>query len=324
MDLRLVVSQMAVLFLLIATGYISGKIKMLTPEGVKTLSKIVINISTPSTILYSVLSDAGGITGERTTYFIIMALLAFALFFLIAVPAARALGRGEGSGARGQESGVDSAGIRHNSNSGLYTSMIVFGNVGFMGYPVANAIFGAESMFYVALFNIIFLIICFSIGIIMISGKGGNINFKVFLNASLAASLISFIIVFTGFQAPSIITNTVSLASGINTPCAMLVIGATLAQVPIKDVFAKWRLYPVALLKIIVIPIVTWLVFKQFMTDELLFGILVILSGMPIAAAVAMIAVEYGGDERIVSAGVFLTTLLSVVTIPLMVYVLLT
>ena len=304
MDMRIIINQMAVLFILIAAGYVSGMIKMLNPDGVKTLSKVVINISTPCTILYSVLGDTDNITGSRTIIFVLLTLIAIALFFFIAIPLARAL-----------------SSKNSNSDSGLYASMIAFGNVGFMGYPVTRAIFGAVSMFYVALFNIIFNIIAFSVGIILVSGKGVKVNLRVLLNGTLVASLVSFLIVFTHIRAPSIIVDAISLASGVNTPCAMLVIGATLSQVPVKDVFNKWQLYPVTVLKMIVIHVVTWLVFKQFVKDELLFGILVVLSGMPIAASVAMIAVEYGGDERLASSGIFLTTLLSGVTIPLIVYV---
>ena len=154
----------------------------------------------------------------------------------------------------------------------------------------------------------------------LISGKGGKIDYKLLLNTSLFSAIISLIIVFTDFRAPFIIKETIRLTSGINTPCAMLVIGATLSQVSVKEVFAKWRLYPMMLIKMIIVPVVTWLIFKQFVSDDLLLGVLVVLSGMPIAAAVAMIAIEYGGDDRLASGGVFLTTLLSGITIPLIVY----
>ena len=316
MDMQVILSQMAVLFILIALGYIVGKIKMLTPDGVKTLSKIVLNISTPSMILHSVLNDTDSITGSNTAYFMLMVLLLYILFFLIGIPAGRVLGR-----QRPDAQCVPGSEQSGTSNSGLYSFMIVFGNVGFMGFPVAYAIFGAESMFYVALVNVIFNILAYSVGIVMISEKGGNVNFRVLLNATFIASLISFTIVFTGFRAPFIITDTVRIASGLNTPCAMLVIGATLAQIPVKDVFTKWQLYPVAFLKMVVMPVVTWFVFKQIVTDELMLGVLVVLSGMPIAAAIAMISVEYGGDERTASSGVFLTTLLTAATIPLVVYI---
>jgi len=331
---------MAELFILIAIGYIAAKIKMLTPDGVKTLSKVVLNISTPSTILYSVLSDTSGISGSKTMYFTLLAVCAHALFFLVAIPTSRALSAGERrtqlrkpaspidisapSAPTAQQSTTDSEGAptTRTSNRGLYASMIVFGNVGFMGYPVVNAIFGPESAFYAALFIVVFNLLIYSIGIIMISGNGGKVRLKVLFNATFIASVISFIIVFTNFRAPAVITETARLAGGINTPCAMLVIGATLAQISVKDVLAKLQLYPITILKMMVLPILSWLIFKQFVSDSLMLGLLVVLSGMPIAAAVAMISIEYGGDERIASGGVFMTTLLSAVTIPLIVYLL--
>ena len=330
--MQVIISQMAVLFILIAAGYISGKIKMLTPEGVRTLSKVVINISTPCTIMNSVLGNTGSITGGKTAAFVLVVLIAYTLFSIIALPAAHILGkkpsergrRGPGGKElrdRGISARSPDTGDSENHSRGLYGAMIIFGNVGFMGFPITYAIFGDDSVFYVAIFNIIFNMLIYTAGIIMISGKGRNVNPKVLLNAILVSSIISFIIVFTGIKAPPVITETIRLTSNVNTPCAMLVIGATLAQISPKEVITKWRLYPVTLLKTIVVPFITWILFKQFITDPMLLGILVVLSGMPVAAAVAMIPIEYGGDASTASSAVFLSTVLSAVTIPLIVYV---
>ena len=328
--MQLIISRLASLFILIAVGYFAGKIKMLTSDGVKTLSKIVLNVSTPCLVLGSVLGDTGSIMGSGTGYFLLLTLLAYVLFFIIAIPSARLLG------LRNSEFGIRNAELDslmqdstqkselHNKsgalNSGLYTALIVFGNVGFMGFPVAGAIFGSESLFYVALFNILFQLIVFSAGIIMISGKGAKLDFKVLLNPAFFCSIVAITVIFTGFQTPSLIAETISLVGGINTPCAMFIIGATLAQTPLKGIFVKWRLYPMAVLKLVAIPVVTWLIFSQFVTDEWLLGILVLLSSMPTAASVSMIAIEYGGDRHMASGGVFISTLLSGVTITLVVY----
>jgi len=104
----------------------------------------------------------------------------------------------------------------------------------------------------------------------------------------------------------------------------MLIVGITLAQVPVRHVFSEWRLYPLAFVKLLVVPFVVWLIFRQFIADELMLGVLVVLSAMPTAANVAMLAIEYKGNSRIASSGVFLTTLLSGATVPLVVYFLLT
>jgi predicted permease len=104
----------------------------------------------------------------------------------------------------------------------------------------------------------------------------------------------------------------------------MLIIGSTLASIPFKKVFTQWRLYPVTVIKLLIVPVVTWLVLRLFIHDALMLGILVVLSGMPTATSATMISMEYGGNERLASTGVFITTLFSLASIPALVFVLLT
>ena len=304
MDMQVILSQMAVLFILLAVGFVGGKVKLLSVETGRFLSKIVINITAPCTILNSVLSGDVNITAGETVIFLLLSFLAYLIFILISVPSARALG-GE------------------KSNRGLYSYMAAFGNTAFMGFPVVIAIFGNASAFYVALFNIPFILLTFSLGIFLISGKGNKFNPKVLINPSIIAALAATLIAITGFRAPTVVTESVRHLGSMTTPGSMLVIGSTLAHVALKDVFSQWRLYPVTLLKLIVMPVVTWLIFKQFISSELLLGILVVLSAMPTAAMAAMVSIEYGGNERLASGGVSMTTLISGATIPLIVYLLL-
>jgi len=306
--MQVVISQMAVLFVLLAVGFVIGKAKMLTLDGSRVLSKIVLNIATPCIILSSVLSGETGITAGETAYFLLMALLAYLIYLLISITASRVLGGDK-------------------KKHGLYSYMSSFGNVAFMGFPVIIAIYGdiygMSSAYYVALFNIPFMVLSFSLGIVLVSGKGGKFDFKLLINPSLIAALLAIPIAITGFKAPSIITEAVRITGGMTTPGAMLVIGSTLSRVSLKGIFSEWRLFPIALLKLAVMPIIVWLLLGQIVTDELMLGVLVILSGMPTAAMAAMYAIEYGGDERVASSGIFLTTLLSCVSIPLIVYFLL-
>ena len=305
MDMLVIISQMAVLFILLAVGYVSGKVNVLTQDGSKSLSKVVLYITTPGLILSSVAGGEIHVTGGETTYFVLMSFLAFLIYFLIAIPLAHALGGDK-------------------KNHGLFSYMASFSNAAFMGFPVTIAIFGTESAFFVALFNIPFFILNFSAGIIMVSGRGREFDPKLLVNPSLIAALIAIPIAISGFRAPYVVAETFRIAGSVTTPGAMLVIGSTLARVPIRDVFSKWRLFPVATMKLAVMPLAIWLILRNVVTNELMLGILVVLSGMPTAASAAMLAIEYNGDERIASSGIFLSTLLSGMTIPLIVYFLLT
>jgi len=216
-----------------------------------------------------------------------------------------------------------------------------------MGFPVVISIFGVSSAYYVSLFNIPFNALVFSLGIFLISGKkeanessfseehagftdGGvglaekrvsaSFNPKLLLNPTLIVAVLAIPLALSGIRPPFVFTEAIRITGSITTPGAMLVIGSTLAFIPMKSVFAEWRIIPVTLLKLIIIPIVTWFILRQIITNELLLGVLVVISGMPTAAMASMLAIEYGGNEQTASAGVFLTTLLCGVTVPLIVY----
>jgi len=304
MDMRVIIGQLAVLFIIIIIGYFACKVKALAPETGKTLTKVVFNITLPCTILSTVAGGNLAVTGGETALFMLFSLLAFLLFFVFAIPTSRTLGGDK-------------------ADRGLLSTMVVLGNVTFMGLPVSNAIFGPESAFYVALFNIPFWVLNFSVAPIMISRKGGKFDPKLLLNPSLAAALLVIPLAIAGFRAPIVVADALRLTGSVTTPAAMLIVGIRLAQMPISDVFSEWRLYPLAFVKLIAVPLAAWLLFRRLITDELMLGVLVVLSAMPTAANVAMLAIEYKGNSRIASSGIFLTTLLSGVTVPLIVYFLL-
>ena len=296
---------MAVLFLVLAVGYAANKLKIMTGESNKLLTKLVINIAMPCTILNSVISGDVGITGGQALFFVLMIILTFIIAFLLVIPIPRLLNTPK-------------------EDTGIYQFMVVFGNVGFMGFPVVQSIFGTASIFYVALFNIPFTILSFSLGIIMVAGRGEKINPKLFINPALIGAAVAIFIFATKITVPSILSSTTEIIGQLTTPAAMLIIGSTLASIPIKEVFSQWRLYPISLLKLFIVPVITWLVLRLFITDELMLGVLVVLSAMPTATNATMLSMEYGGNEKLASKGVFITTLLSVATIPLLVYLLLT
>ena len=157
----------------------------------------------------------------------------------------------------------------------------------------------------------------------MISGKGRGIDLKDFLTPSLVTALLVIPLATIDFKAPFVVAEAIRLSGSITTPATMIILGVTLAQVPVKDVFTEWRLYPMMILKMVLVPVIAWLVFRQIVTDSFILSILVVLSAMPTAIIVAMLAIEYDNDERLASKGIFLTTLLSCATIPLVVNILL-
>jgi len=302
-----IINRMAVLFIIMAIGFIVGKAKLLTPEGNKSLTRVILFVALPCTILNSVFENESNITANDTIYFLLMTLLTFAIAFAVSIPIVRLLGGDK-------------------THRGLMTFMSVFSNSGFMGFPVVIAIFGVSSAYYIALFNIPFNLIIFTIGVYLIaSGHSSSegkkkFNPKLLLNPTLIVASLAIPLALVGFRPPMVVAEAVRITGSMTTPGGMLIIGATLANVPFKTVFSEWRIIPVTLLKLIIVPIVTWFILRQIITNDLMLGVLVVISGMPSAAMASMFAIEYGGNEKTASAGVFLTTLLCGITVPLIVY----
>ena len=297
------IQQMGVLFILIAVGFIANKCKIMSSDANRWITKLVINIAMPCTILNSVVNGTVEATGMTAAIFFLLCIAAMAIGFAVSYFVPNLLR-------------IPSA------DRGLYRFMMGFANVGFMGYPVCEAIFGQESSFYVALFNILFSVLSFSLGISMIAGKKGKFNIWLIINPSFVGAIITLIIFMTGLKLPAVLCDSIDALGKVTTPAAMLIIGSTLAMIPIKKVVTDWRIYPVTFIKLFVIPIITFLILRIFLKDPLQLGILTILSAMPTATTATMLSMEYGGNEAAASKVVFITTLLSIVTIPLLAFIL--
>jgi predicted permease len=296
---------MVVLFIILAAGYAANKLGIITADSNKLLSKLVVNITMPCSILGSVLGGQVSATGLDAAYFMLFTLAAFLLASIIAIPLPRLLRATKGDG-------------------GLYRFMVVFGNVGFMGFPVIQSIFGSGAAFYVTLFNIPFGILCYSTGLMMLAGSGGKLKLKLLLNPMMVVSLITVLVFYTNLPVPGIIADAVELTGRMTTPSAMLIIGSTLAGIPLRDVFSDFRVYIVTFVRLIIVPVLTFFLLHLFVTDALMLGVLTALSAMPSATNTTMLCMEYGGNEQFAAKGVFLTTLFSVVTIPLLLSLLFT
>ena len=308
MDIAVVINQMIVLFVMLALGYTAGKTKILTRDGGMVLSRVIVTFAQPCLILYSVIGGSIVISGSDVVFYMLVVLVVYAVALAVSIPASRLLYMGKNA---------------PKADRNIYCYMCIFANVAFMGFPVCYAIFGPESAFYVALFSVVFNLLNFSLGVYLISGKRDRFSIKPFINPPLIAALISIPIAILGLSVPRVFVDITRLAGNMTVPGIMLVVGSTLAHVSLKNLLMEWRLYPLALLRLIVIPVLTWLVLRQFVTDDLIFGVLVVVSATPVAMAATVLAFRYGGNERLVSTGTLITTVLSVITIPLIVFLLL-
>ena len=294
------VAQILSLFIIMVIGYIMNKRGVIDEVANARFTRLIINISLPAQIVKAFVSNQGIVSnGEVLSVFGI----SFVMYFVYAV-----------------------IGILFliltrvkDTQRGTYLFMMMFGNVGFMGFPVVEAMMGEEAMIYAVIFNVVFNLLVYSVGILMIGQKEGGPTFawKKLFNMPLMSAVVSIVLYFANIRLPETLMRSLNFMGNITTPVAMLILGSVIANMRFKELFSEWRIYLFTVVKLIVIPFVAILLIGKLpIRSELIKGCLIVLSAMPVATNSTMLAIEYGGDVSLTSKGVFFTTLLCMITIP--------
>ena len=281
----LLLQQMIIMFLLMSVGFAGSKIGMITEETSKRLSAIVVNIANPAMILVSGISDERmegkellSLTAVILAIYAVLLLLAYLLPVLLHV---------------------------EKKSRGVYQAMTVFSNIGFMGYPMIAAIYGSGAVLYGALYGIPFNILIYTFGVSALRKKEEGaekkkISLKEVLNIGVVTSIISLIL----------------YLGQIRVPLSMMVIGASMTSISLKELFTDGKLLLFSLIKLLLVPILGMLLIRQAVANEVICGVFMIMLATPVGSMTAMLAQEYDGDYETASRGVTLTTLLSVITMP--------
>ncbi len=301
MNLSQVINQMIILLLILILGYISYKMHIIDDEMQGKLTNLILSVTTPCLILGSVSSES---TYSKSTIFYVLG-IALALYCILPIMA-----------------WFLNKILRVNKeDEGLYMFMTVFSNIGFMGYPVIRTIFGDEAVFLCSLFNMIFSIFVYSLGVYLITlGKKETVKFnpKQMISPAMISSLLALVLFLTENQLPGVLLETCQTVGDVTTPLAMMLIGASLASMPIKEIFNEYRLYPYMIIKQIVIPMICFYVLQLLIKDSLVLGITVVVLAMPVGTSAIMFTNQYGGDTKLAAKGIFITTIASFITIPIL------
>ena len=133
----------------------------------------------------------------------------------------------------------------------------------------------------------------------------------------MVACIVSIIIYFFNIPLPAFVETTVTNLSNLTAPLSMMIIGASLATIDLKKLFTDGKLLLFSLIKLVIIPAAGVLLIRQFVSNEIICGVCMVMLATPVGSMTAMLAQQYEGDYEMASKGVALTTILSVVTIPL-------
>lgn len=294
--------QVLSLFLIMIIGFIMYKKNIIDDEANVRFTRLVLNVTVPAQIITAFVSNQGIVGRWEVVQVFGISLLMYVVYGLMGI--------------------LLLCGVRvPQEQRGTYQFMMMFGNVGFMGFPVVETIFGKEALIYAVIFNVIFNLLVYSIGILMISNAGGGkFDWKKLLNMPLLSSLLSILLFFAGIPLPKTVMDSLNFLGNVTTPVAMLLLGAVIAKMPLRSLFDEWRIYLFTAVKLLLLPVVTWGLFTILPVPSVLVrNALLVLSAMPVATNTTMLAIEYKGDINLASKGIFFTTILSMVTIPLVV-----
>lgn len=295
-----IVSQMIILFIIVIVGYFLTKKKMMDSDFDRKLSTFVINVTCPCLILSSVMGD----TLPDKHLILPLLIVGFATYVLLILGAFL----------------IPRYLPIQTEERGIYSFMLAFGNVGFIGYPIVASIFGANAVFYASILNFPSTLLIFVFGTLFVSGGKDKMKFDIhtLYCPAMIASYLSILIVATGYQLPNVISTPFTLLGNMTVPSALLIIGSSMAQIPFKRMFGSTGIYLMAALRLIIVPLIILYLSRLCRVDSTINDINTILCAMPVASYGTLFCIQYGKGETTMAQGTFLTTLLSVVSIPLL------
>ncbi len=291
-----VVTKVLVMLIMIAVGYFITKKGMLTDRGAAEITALLIWIVTPCLIVDSLLGSGGSLQA----YELLLAVGISALAILLSI-------------------GVSLVSFRKEppERRKVLRFATIFSNAGFMGIPLVQGIVGERGVVYGSFFIAVFNVICWTYGYRMMSG-GAKVSLRtVLLNPGIIGLAVGLPLYFLGLQLPAVLAEPVGFFSDLNTPLAMLIIGSYIAKVDLHSFVSDMAVYQMAALRLIVAPALFLACLLLLRPEPVLLVTSVIQASAPVAANTVLFAVQYGGDSQLASKTVAVSTVLSILTIPL-------
>ena len=302
MDIMVVFQTMLKLFLLLVLGFVLFKCHIFDEYTNKKISALIVNVASPMLIISSIAGVEGN--DKSIVFLMIGAGMLMYIGFII-------LGKI-----------INRIFPFPKKDWPVYECMVVFANTGFMGYPVLLDVFGQEAVFYASLIHMAFNFFVYTYAIMCLTKSDDSefkLNFKQLLTPGIVLIFIGILIYLFDMQLPSVLMDTINSVGSLTAPLSMMMIGSSLAVYPIKDSFTDWRSYVFAFVRLIIVPFVTMIVCRLLHINPYYANITIITNAMPVGSMVLMLATQYNANVKIVTKNIVVSTLLSVITIPIVV-----
>jgi predicted permease len=297
--------RLVVIALVIGLGYLLGKLKWISERTNRDLVGLLLSVFMPAALFtafpaeYST-STLGMFTSGLAAGVVVMA----AVIVLSRVIFTKLWYKGE---------------IRFESQFAF-----IFNNATFLGYPIVAQTFGTAGLVPYCGFIVVFNVALFSYGVWLFKRRlSWQLIGETLLNPNIVAVLLGMVVFLLQLQLPSPITQSVQIVAGATTPLALICIGYMLSHAQLMTIFKRWRLTATAAIQLVVAPLATWLVLRMLGFPTEVIVVCTLLQALPTATSLALFAKKYGGNDLEASELVSISTLLSCLTLPLIVWLLL-
>lgn len=299
MDFFASLSNMSVVLVGIAAGYLAHKLGILGGEMDRKLTSLLLTITMPAMMIGEV-AVSEELPDQATLLGILEAAAAFyGIAFVMAALVPRLVG-----GTQAQR--------------GVWRFAVCFPNVGFIGIPVCTAFLGDGAMIYAVILTLPFNLISYSLGPTMLTGGFRDFDLKKLLNPPVVSAFIALVMTLLRAHPPLVVGECLTFVGDMTVPLSLIIIGSLLADMPLREVLDSPRLWCVAGVRLIVLPVLLSLLLRPLHLEAMAVNVTVLQMAMPVAANGSMLALEYRGDVQNMAKITFLTTVCSLLTAPVL------
>lgn len=302
MSVTVVLEQMVIILILILTGMLLYRRKMLSESTSGQISGLIVNVTNPALLICSAFDYSPKLSAHELLIglavflisYTVLILFAYLIPWILRIP-------------------------KHARYS--YRMLTIFGNVGFIGIPLASAVLGSGSLIFVSLSNLIYNILLYTYGMAVLKKAAKSESSENFLhklvNTGTISALLTILFYLGNFTVPEIISSTLSYAGRTTTFLSMLVLGVSVAQMTLKNIFSNPKIYAFIFIRYILLPIGFTLVLSRFIMEPLIVNTAALMLSVPAGNMPLMLSKQLHLDESAISQGIILSTVLSLITIPI-------
>ena len=291
--------QIAVMFVIISAGILCSRFGVIDHEKSKTLSAVILKVVTPALIISSFQTEFTADTVRGLYGSLLLGIVSFAISILVPTWIVRK--------------------SRHYDYVVARFSCM-YPNCGFIGIPLAYGVFGQEGVFYINAFAAIFNLLVYSHGVYIMNSSDYCFSWKRLVSPGIAGVMIGLSLFIMRWKLPYVVLRPMEMLADMNTPLAMLVAGVSMAGTDLAGVIRAPKVFRLSLYRLVLIPVLFILASRFLFLPEVVRMTGVLAASCPAAAIGILFSLQYGRDEVYASQVFAMTTILSIVTVPLMVW----